>query len=152
MNILTAERQNSRHPVVRRGITYPRIVATLVGALAGGCVPAVSAQPSALGPQAIEAGRQLFVRCAACHARSPAARPGTGPHLAGIVGRPAASLPGFNYTAMLKGQSFVWSREKLDQWLRKPQKHFPGMCVPFAGFARKEDRQALIAWLESPVQ
>ena len=125
-------------------------LAAIAGLLAGGFASAVAASPSAPDAQLVEAGRQLFIRCMACHARSAAARPGTGPHLEGVVGRQAASVAGFNYTATLKGQSFVWTRQRLDQWLRKPQEHFPGMCLPFAGFARKADRQALIAYLESP--
>lgn len=92
----------------------------------------------------------LFMRCVACHTTSAAARPGTGPHLEGIVGRKVASVSGFRYTETLSGQSFVWTRAKLDQWLARPQEHFAGMCLPFAGFTRKADRQALIAFLENP--
>lgn len=131
-------------------INRPCLAAVFAVLLVVGCAPTRTAQATAPDAQAIEAGRRLFVRCVACHTHSAAARPGTGPHLEGIVGRPVASAPGFNYTATLKGQSFVWTRQKLDQWLRKPQEHFPGMCVPFAGLARKADRQALIAFLETP--
>ena len=142
---------------MRTGKAGPGIGIVLAGLLAGGCVSAraetSTAPPTAReadAPEAIEAGRRLFFRCAACHTRSAAARARTGPHLEGLVGRRAASLPGFRYTSRLKGQPFTWTRERLGQWLREPQAHVPGMCVPFAGFARKEDRQALVAYLANP--
>lgn len=125
-------------PGMRTAKVRLRILTVL--AFAGAGVPAEAGTPSAPDTQAIQTGRQLFIRCVACHTRSTVARPGIGPHLEGIVGRTVASVPGFNYTATLKVQSFVWTRQKLDQWLRKPQEHFPGMCGPFAGFARKGDR------------
>lgn len=128
----------------------PWKLATLAGLLVGGSVTTLEAQQSGRDEQAIEAGRQLFMRCIACHTRSATARAGTGPHLEGIVGRQVASVPGFKYTAMLKDQSFAWTPQKLDQWLAQPQKHLPSMCIPFAGFSRKADRQALIAYLQSP--
>ena len=109
-----------------------------------------AAAPSPPDAAMIEKGRQLFLRCTACHARSAASRPGTGPHLEGIIGRPVASVPGFAYSAQLKAQAFAWTPQALDRWLRKPQERFPGMCMPFAGYPSASDRRALIAYLGTP--
>lgn len=109
----------------------------------------MTAAPSAGGAVAgdAERGRVLFTRCVACHTLDPAARPGTGPHLAGIVGRKAGSLEGFAYTALLRDRELVWTGQVLDRWLKAPQQGFPGLCLPFTGFERAQDRRDLIAWL-----
>lgn len=139
---------NSRN----EAINWP--AAALIGVLATAAfsAPALPAPnpPSAREAAAIEAGRKLFVRCTACHALTASARPMSGPHLEGIVGRPVASVEGFPYTATLKGQSFVWTRDRLARWLRKPQDGLPGLCMPFTGLPRRSDRQALVAYLERP--
>lgn len=112
-------------------------------ALLVACAPLADAAP------APDRGRALFTRCIACHALDPAARFQTGPHLRGIVGRPAASLPGFAYGPALRSQNFVWTEQRLDRWLRQPQDGFPGLCLPFTGLPRQQDRTDLIAWLKT---
>lgn len=94
-----------------------------------------------------ERGRMIFIRCAACHSLGASASVRTGPRLDGIIGRRVASVAGFPYTARLREQSFVWTQKRLEQWLRKPQAQFPGMCVPFAGLPDRNDRDALLSYL-----
>ena len=106
----------------------------------------------ALRQQGMEAGRKLFIRCVACHSMSATARPMTGPHLEGIVGRPAASLPDFTYSEMMRAQDFVWDEARLDAFLESPHKLNPGMCLTFMGLPKPEDRAALIAYLKDPAQ
>ena len=103
-------------------------------------------------PSAAQAGRKHFVRCVACHSMSATARPATGPHLEGIVGRQAASLPDFAYSDDLRGQDFVWDEARLDAFLKSPQATHPGMCLTFNGLAKPEDRAALIAYLKGPAK
>lgn len=74
----------------------------------------------------------------------------TGPSLYGLIGRKAGSVAGFRYTTVLKDQSFVWTSERLEQWLRQPQKGMPGLCLPFTGFSSKADRAAMAAYLAHP--
>ena len=128
-------------------VRWPFLVLPAAALTVSGLAAAAPLRPESA---IIEKGRQLFLRCTACHSRSAAARPGTGPHLEDIIGRPVASVPGFRYSAQLKAQSFDWTAQTLDRWLRKPQERFSGMCMPFAGFPRSSDRQALIAYLGSP--
>ncbi|HKY81354.1 MAG TPA: c-type cytochrome [Sphingobium sp.] len=96
------------------------------------------------------AGKKHFIRCVACHSVSAASRPMTGPHLEGIVGRKAASVEGFHYTKILRTQTFLWDEQRLDRWLKAPQADFAGLCLPFTGLAKPEDRAALIAYLKNP--
>lgn len=151
MNISMAGRPSSRQ---RRSIliaTRLCIGGCLVGLLAAMQPPAVSAEPSARKAAAIEAGRRHFVRCVACHSVNAAEPAKTGPHLAGIVGRRVASLPGFRYTTALKDHSFVWTKDRLANLLRQPQKLATGLCFPFTGLTRRRDRTDLVAYLERPV-
>lgn len=115
----------------------------------GGLSAAIAAPPD---PSAAQAGRKHFIRCVACHTISATARPSTGPHLEGIVGRQAASLPGFAYSDALRAQTFRWDEARLDAFLQSPQSTHPGMCLTFNGLPRAEDRAALIAYLKNPVR
>ena len=58
------------------------------------------------------AGQRVFNQCRACHTPDPGGRNGVGPNLWGIVGRRAASIEGFRYSANMRtlgegGQLFV---------------------------------------------
>jgi len=108
---------------------------------------AVASAPSTTNASEIESGRQLFIRCIACHALSTTARGGTGPHLEGIIGRKVASVPNFRYSPQLRAQDFVWTGQKLERWLRKQQALVPDMCMPFKGLSSRSDRAALVAYL-----
>lgn len=95
-------------------------------------------------------GKKHFLRCNACHSVEANNTQTTGPTLAGIVGRPSASLENFTYTSALKSQTFIWDEENLDQWLSQPQAMVPGMCLPFMGLSKKEDRVSFIEYLKNP--
>ncbi|SDW30603.1 cytochrome c [Lysobacter enzymogenes] len=110
--------------------------------------PATAA--SAESAPSAQSGKKHFIRCAACHSTDAADRSATGPHLNGIVGRTAASLPHFAYTSALRAQDFKWSEPKLDAFLKSPHSTHPGMCLTFNGLAKAEDRAALIAYLKDP--
>lgn len=96
-------------------------------------------------------GKRLYLRCIACHAITPQAAPKIGPHLSRVVGRRAGSLPGFRYSAAMRGSNVVWNEATLDRWLQRPQAVVPGTTMAFAGMTRPEERQALIAYLKKPV-
>ncbi|GLT02372.1 hypothetical protein GCM10007897_37790 [Sphingobium jiangsuense] len=131
----------------RRG-GLPGAIAMAAAALFGAAfLSPATAEP----PTPAEAGRKLFIRCVACHAVSADAPPRTGPHLAGIVGRKVASLPDFAYSDAMRAQSHIWDETQLDRWLQQPQAEIPGLCLPFRGFPKPEDRKALIAYLKHPV-
>ena len=66
------------------------------------------------------------------------------------MGRPAASVEGFEYTEALQTLDLVWDEQTLDQWLLHPHAMVPGMCEPFMGMDNPEHRQALIAYLKNP--
>jgi hypothetical protein len=53
-----------------------------------------------------------------------------GPSLMGVVGRPAASLPNFNYTAALTASHLTWTPATLNVFLTNPSKDVPGTIMP----------------------
>jgi len=141
------------------------ISAVLLAAAA--CASVRSTDPSPATPigsadESVEArqrlvakGRSQFLRCKSCHLVDADAPPpfgdSLGPHLEHIVGRPAASVEGFEYTEELQALDLVWDEETLDQWLEQPHEMVPAMCEPFMGLANPVHRQALIAYLKTPI-
>lgn len=88
-----------------------------------------------------------FAACKACHTVQKGAKSGIGPNLNGVVGRPAASLPGFNYSAALKNSKLRWDAATLDQFIAAPTKKVPGTRMPI-GMADPAKRAAIIAYLK----
>lgn len=93
-------------------------------------------------------GEILSFACRACHGIGPGEPSPLGPPLQGMFGRPAASLPGFDYSPALEASGIVWTAETLDAWLARPDEYIPGNNMAFAGFRSADDRRALIAYLE----
>jgi cytochrome c len=88
-------------------------------------VGAVGAQTAVSGVAA--AGQSLFEdRCASCHAAAGASQ---GPSLKGVFNRKAGSLPGYNYSAALRGSGLVWNAPTLDRFLTDPAKLVPGTAM-----------------------
>lgn len=138
--------------------------AVLLAAVACASDPNTASSPAATAATAdeftesqqalIAGGKSQFLRCKSCHVVDAEAPPpfgdSLGPHLEDIVGRPAASVEGFEYTEALQTLDLVWDEQTLDQWLLHPHAMVPGMCEPFMGMDNPEHRQALIAYLKNP--
>lgn len=97
--------------------------------------------------QDVNAGKQVYAQCAACHAVT--ASNGVGPGLLGIVGRRSASSPGFRYSPALKRANLTWDEKTLDNYIADPQKAVPGNLMPFSGIADATQRADLIAYLNT---
>lgn len=89
-----------------------------------------------------------FGACRACHNVQKDGKSGIGPNLNGVAGRPAASLPGFTYSAALKASKLRWDDESLDAFLAAPTKKVPGTRMPI-GTADPAKRAAIITYLKS---
>lgn len=91
-------------------------------------------------------GKSVFARCAACHAVTPGQKR-MGPNLAGIVGRDAASDPGFKYSPAMRASGLVWTWENLDRYLKAPSAVVRGTSMVVPGIRNDADRSDLIAFL-----
>ncbi|MHA6691330.1 c-type cytochrome [Devosia sp. A449] len=94
-------------------------------------------------------GEQVFDdRCAGCHAMGEGAK--SGPELKNLIGRPAASLEGFEYSdAMVEaGQGgLVWNIETLSKFITKPRSVVNGSNMSFTGLRNPDDVANVIAYL-----
>ncbi len=97
--------------------------------------------------RAEERGEAVFKRnCSICHSLDHG-KNRVGPSLAGVVGRPAGSAPGFHYSSANAGSGITWTEDKLDDYLADPQRVVPGTLMVFPGLKDPDDRQALIKFL-----
>ncbi|GHF26227.1 cytochrome c [Kordiimonas sediminis] len=92
-------------------------------------------------------GKRVFNRCKACHILAASGPKKLGPSLGGIFGRKAGSLDGYKYSKALAEADFVWTEEKLDQWLAQPKTFLPGNKMTFMGLRKEDQRQDLMAYL-----
>lgn len=93
-------------------------------------------------------GRRVFFKCKACHKLTADARPLIGPNLDALFGRRVGTSPGYDrYSSALLNADFIWTEQRLDEWLRKPNSFLPGNKMSFAGLRKEQDRRDLIAYL-----
>jgi cytochrome c len=84
-----------------------------------------------------KAGADVFKRCAVCHTSDKGGGDGLGPNLFGIVGRKAASHPGFAYSAPMQKAGIVWTDATLTKWVAGPARMVPGTKMAFGGITSK---------------
>jgi cytochrome c len=113
--------------------------------------PAPPEEPIAtfLAKADIARGEVSAKKCAACHTFGKGEPNRVGPNLWGIVGRPIASVPGFNYSAAMKGKGGNWTIEHLNTYLLNPRADIPGTNMNFAGIPRPTERADLLSFLNS---
>jgi cytochrome c len=123
---------------------------------AGGAAPTAPAeQPieTVLASASSEHGAQIAKQCEACHNFQEGQGAKVGPDLYGVVDRPIASAPGFNYTAALKSASQTlggkWTFDALNKWLTHPSAVAPGTAMTFAGLSNEKQRADVIDYLDT---
>jgi cytochrome c len=114
---------------------------------AGAALLAMAAMP-ALAADAGN-GKTIFARCAICHTVVKGGPNGLGPNLFGVVGRKAASLPGFMYSGALKSSGITWTPDKLKVWIGGPQRLVPGTKMAFGGISNPHQIDDVIAYLST---
>src|SRR5690606_67584 len=116
---------------------------------AAGGAPAIAPLLAAADP---EAGQRAGRVCIACHTFEEGGATRVGPNLWDVVGRPIASVEGFNYSEALQehaAEAGEWSFAELDAFLAAPRDHVPGTTMTFAGIRDEGQRADLIAYLRS---
>jgi cytochrome c len=99
-------------------------------------------------------GKAAFAKCAICHQVGPGAKTLVGPELNGIVGRKAASIADYPYSAGMKKlgeQGFVWTEANIDKWITDPKAMLPDspMALAFQGVPDAGERADIIAYLKT---
>ena len=89
-------------------------------------------------------GAVLYKDCQLCHSIE---QNGVGPMHKGVVGRVSGTVPGYDYSAGLKGAKIVWTEQNLDKWLNDPTQMVPDTKMLFS-VESPQDRADLIAFLK----
>ncbi len=108
----------------------------------------LSAQSAAALAADPAAGERVFRKCLPCHAVGENAVIKVGPVLNGLLGRPAGTYPGYNYTDANKNSKFVWDEATLAKYLINPKAAIPGTKMEFAGLPRPQEIEDVIAYLK----
>jgi cytochrome c len=94
-------------------------------------------------------GKSISTRCEQCHDLSKGGPNKIGPNLWGVVGRPRASHPGFEYSSAMKSKGGAWSYDELFKFLKSPGAYIPGTKMSFAGLSKAQDRIDIISYLRT---
>jgi cytochrome c len=95
------------------------------------------------------AGQKVFAdHCAACHAQKAGAH-SFGPSLRGVVGRQAASVPGFHYSDGLKKSGLTWTEDNLQKWIADPSHVVPDTLMPHVSLRDPAEQLYVIAYLKT---
>ncbi len=118
----------------------PRLAGALAALLLGFGASAAGAQDVGSAAR----GKTLWeARCSACHTVD---HNSVGPMHRGVVGRMSGSVPGYDYSPALAHSHFIWTREKLTQWLKNPEALVPGQKMNYQ-VDDPQDRADLVAYL-----
>ena len=94
-------------------------------------------------------GAEIYRACVACHALSLSEGQRAGPSLHGLFGRKIGSLPGYAFSAALRGMDVVWTPETVSKLFEiGPNAYTPGTKMPEQRITSAEDRAALMQFLE----
>ncbi|MBB4566039.1 c-type cytochrome [Rhizobium leucaenae] len=107
---------------------------------------------SALADGDAVAGAAVFKKCAVCHTATEHENH-VGPSLMGVIGRPVATVPDYNYSPAMKAfgaDGKVWDEALLRKYLPSPQFLVKGTKMTFPGLKSDKDLENLIAYLKSP--
>jgi len=113
------------------------VAAAAALALAG---PALADADAAAGQKAFQG------QCSTCHAVTPGTNK-IGPSLSGVVARPAASVPGYKYSAAMMKSGLTWTAGELDIYLAAPKETVPGTKMTYAGVKDATKRSDIVAYL-----
>jgi len=91
----------------------------------------------------------LFRACTRCHSYTDGAPSKIGPNLYGLIGRPVASLPEFNYSSRIAARDGIWNAERLHIFFTEKKTFGQGIHLPFRMLKAKEDRETLIDFLKT---
>ena len=125
-----------------------RLSTLLLSALVAAPLAAAGFVPATYAANASAGHKQFNMRCAICHSDRPDVNK-VGPSLFGVVGRHIGTEPHYNYSAADRHSNIVWTPAELSKYINHPQQVVPGTKMPYPGLHNAQERQNLIAFLET---
>ncbi len=116
------------------------------GAICVAVLWAVSA--TGASAQDAAAGEKTFAVCKACHQIGETAKNAVGPVLNGVIGRPAGSYPGFNYSDANKNSGLTWDEATFRDYIKDPRAKIPGTKMIYPGLKDEQKTSDLLAYLK----
>lgn len=110
--------------------------------------PSPTATPSPAATTAAVTAPPMFAMCAACHSVTRGEH-GIGPSLAGVSGRRAGTIAGFEYSQAMKDSGLTWNDATLNRYLADPKGVVPGTTMAYNGIKDAAQRQAVVNYLKS---
>lgn len=98
--------------------------------------------------QDVAAGEKVYTQCRVCHQIGPTAKNAIGPVHNGLIGRPAGSYPGYNYSAANKNSGLTWDEQTFREYIRDPKAKVPGTKMVYPGLKNEQQITDLIAFLK----
>jgi cytochrome c len=87
--------------------------------------------------------------CRTCHSMKEGDNR-LGPSLAGVVGRKAGTLSGYQYSSSMQNSGITWDEATLDKFISNPDQVVNGNKMkPFSGIADAAQRNEIVAFLKS---
>jgi cytochrome c len=87
--------------------------------------------------------------CQICHNLAKGGGVILGPPLYGVVGRPRASIAGFQYSDAMKAKGGTWTPQDIFIFIKDPQAFVPGTKMTFAGEPDAQKRADIVAYLDT---
>jgi cytochrome c len=134
-------------PPAKPGYVVQGVVEDTSGASAAPVEEAIPDWGTVLPTADIGKGHDISHKCEQCHDLSNGGPNKIGPNLWGVVGRPRASHPGFDYSAAMKAKGGSWTFDELFKFLKSPGAYIVGTKMSFAGLTSAQDRINIIAYL-----
>ena len=116
-------------------------------------VPVLAAGLAASGAgtaraQDAAAGERVFAQCRACHQVGETAKNAVGPVLNGLIGRPAGTVEGYNYSPANKNSGLTWDEATFRDYIKDPKAKVPGTKMIYAGLKDEKRIDDLLAYLK----
>jgi cytochrome c len=109
-------------------------------------LPLTLSTPARAAGDAAKGADVFSAECSDCHSVK-AGKDKKGPSLFGVVGRPAGTIAGMNYSDAMRASKLTWTPDRLDAYLAKPKGVVPNGKMKYEGLADAKARADVIAYL-----
>lgn len=92
-------------------------------------------------------GAELWLACVGCHSIEPGAPHRVGPNLHGIIGRPAATRPGYTYSEALSGAGITWQPGLLRGFIMNAEAMVPGTWMAYRDVMTPAELDRLVDYI-----